>query len=309
MGWFGRRQRRDPGTDPRDPAFSFLSADEGRRFRATMREVLAERGIEGVVSETHLTTMDGAQLGFYNIAAYCHSYGGDPGAWPALIGEHLDRLFAERDSDPMDLPVDELLPTMYPRVVPDFQMQYREEFRYGPEVAEGLWVVLALDRPDTVTTMPDTAVAELGGFDLLWPRAMENLRGLPIPERHTFGRREGGWFHAVVDDSYFTASRVLILDELLSRMNVPFGDDGVLVTMPNRTQLVFRPLDGTPFAPAVHDMTDFTIRGYVDTPGLVSPHLYWWRRGELTQLTQHEDDRMTFDLPADFRALLDRHEP
>ncbi|MFE7953105.1 hypothetical protein [Streptomyces sp. NPDC057426] len=49
MGFFRRSPKRGRRDAPRDPEFSFFSADEGARFRAQVREAFAEQGLEVTV--------------------------------------------------------------------------------------------------------------------------------------------------------------------------------------------------------------------------------------------------------------------
>ncbi|MFF0543538.1 hypothetical protein ACFYTF_11955 [Nocardia thailandica] len=301
---------RDPDTVARDAVFPFLSVHEAARLRALVRENFAERGVEVTPGAASVRTIDGHDYSLYNLFAVCNQDPRGHRAWPGLVRAHVDNVLAMPSGEVLAAAGTDLLATLYPRVLPRQYLEHApaEQFRYARRFTDDLRIVLAVDTPTSVHVLGGDAVAQLGDSDDVWARALANLRALPVSSPGTFGRREGGQFHAVVDRSHFTAAKILVLDELLAGLGIPVGEDGVLVAVPNRNQVAFRPIDDSPFAPALFDLTDFAVRGYVDAPGPLSPHLFWWRRGQLVQLTETDDaGALVFRLPDELVALMDRH--
>jgi hypothetical protein len=67
------------------------------------------------------------------------------------------------------------------------------------------------------------------------------------------------------------------------------GPYGWLVSVPNRHQVCWHVIKDATVLPVIHGMTVFTGMGFSDSPGPVSPHVYWWSGSEYQQLTQTDD--------------------
>ena len=116
-------------------------------------------------------------------------------------------------------------------------------------------------------------------------------------------------FEVVVGDSFYTASRVLDLDALAQRVTgLPLGEHGALVALPFRHQIAFHPIRDTTIIPALGAMAAFAASEYEDTPGAISPYVFWWRGGTLTQLSEHDEDggELRIVVGDDFQDLLER---
>ncbi|RMI29900.1 hypothetical protein [Nocardia stercoris] len=297
---------RDPDDEQPDLIFPFFSLGEARQFRASAYRVLVELG--GRVSEVgpDFMTIDRDRFILHNIAVRCRE--ADPRNWRTLLRKHFRTVMAADLAD--GLALEERLATVYPRIMPAEALALTPvaagSYGYAPVLVDGLRIVLAFDRPDIVVSIPEATIPELGVPERVWARAMDNLRAVPVPAHETFGR-DGGWFHATVDPLFFHATRVLILDEVLTRLRIPFTADGILVSLPNRHELLFRPIDGSHFAPAVYALADFTVHRFGAAVGPLSPHLYWWRNGNLTRLTELRDGALGFELPDELVELMDRY--
>jgi hypothetical protein len=306
---FRRTPKRDPREAPRDPAFEFLSADEGRRLRGLTREAFAERGLEVTVFADHMTDSANRHYNLYNLAAGCHNDERGQRAWASLIRDHVDKLVRAMDAPSAveTLPRDELWARLYPRITAADNLPDDPAFGYAPSPAPGLREVLALDLPESVQTLPSDALATLGDLAELRLRAMNNLRALPVEDQDLVKQEDGARFRVVAGDSFFTASRVLVLDDLSRRITGEgIGPDGALVALPFRHLLAFHPITGMDVIPTLNAMAAFAAYRHEEAPGPVSPYVYWWRPGRLTQLSEREADGLTIVVGEEFQAMLER---
>ncbi|WP_431983838.1 hypothetical protein [Streptomyces qinglanensis] len=70
----------------------------------------------------------------------------------------------------------------------------------------------------------------------------------------------------------FAASKVLVFDEAVRAADGPeIPDEGVLLVVPNRHNLVFCPLTNRHVAEAVNALAQFAQGAYEDGPGRLSP--------------------------------------
>ncbi|MCX2184777.1 hypothetical protein [Streptomyces sp. SKN60] len=310
MGWFRRGPRRDGDDAPRDPEFTYFSEREAALFRREVRAVFAELGLEVTVYADSVTDDSGRRFGLGNLAAVCHQDPRGTRIWPRLIERHV-RLVVRALEGPSaleTLPPEQIRAQLYPRVVSGEGID-PGAFGYARTVAPGLYEVLALDLPESVMTLTDEALERLGDPVRLRERAIDNLRGLPVEGHETVKDADGMRFEVILGDSFYTASRVLDLDAVVRRVTGrPLTEDGALVAMPFRHQLAFHPIRDTTIVPALGAMASFAASGYEDTPGAISPYVFWWRAGTLTQLSEHAEDdgQLRIVVGDDFQALLER---
>ncbi len=310
VGFFRRGPRRDGRDTPRDPAFSFFSVDEGALFRGQVREAFAEHGLEVTVYVDVVTDSSGRQFGLGNLAAVCHNDDRGPRVWGELARQHAGMVLRTMDGpSALDtLPPDQIRAQLYPRVISAEGLD-PQTFAYARSVAPGLYEVLALDLPESVMMLTDEALEPLGEVARLRERALRNLRELPVEKRETVKDADGMRFEVVLGDSFYTASRVLALDSVVQRVTGrQIGLDGALVAMPFRHQLAFHVIRDATMIPTLNAMASFAASGFEDTPGAISPYVYWWRGGTLTQLSEEDEDGegLRIVVGDDFEALLER---
>ncbi|MFJ6634870.1 hypothetical protein ACIQMR_26270 [Streptomyces sp. NPDC091376] len=310
MGLFRRGPKRDGDDAPRDAEFAFFSVDEGARFRGQVREAFAEQGLEVTVYADVVADSSGRQFGLGNLAAVCHNDQRGPRVWPDVIRGHVGLVLRTMDApSALDtLPADQIRAQLYPRVIGTDGLD-RDTFRYARALAPGLSEVLALDLPESVMMLTDDALEPLGDVPGLRDLAMANLRGLPVEGHETIEDAGGMSFDVVVGDSFYTASRVLVLDALVRQVTGQhITADGALVALPFRHQLAFHVIRDAGVIPSLNAMAAFAASGYADTPGAITPYVYWWRAGTLTQLSDRdvEGDGLRIVVGEDFRDLLER---
>jgi hypothetical protein len=307
---FRRGPKRDGRDAPRDPEFSFFSAAEGARFRGLVREAFAEQGLEVTVYADLVTDSAGRQFGLGNLAAVCHNDERGPRGWPDVVHQHVGMVLRtiEAPSALDTLPTEQIRAQLYPRVVGADGLDPKS-FGYARPLAPGLFEILALDLPESVMMLTDDALEPLGDLPYLRDQALYNLRGLPVEVHETIEDSDGMRFEVVLGDSFYTASRVLALDAVVRQVTgEELSADGALVAMPFRHQLAFHAIHDLRMVPALNAMAAFAAAGFEDTPGAISPYVYWWRSGILTQLSDRTEDGGGLRIVVDdeFHALLER---
>ncbi|MDQ0930522.1 hypothetical protein [Streptomyces turgidiscabies] len=309
MGMFRRGDRRD-GTDlPRDAEFTFLSEAEGARLRALVRAAFAARGIEVTAEPGHVITHLGWRLGLSNIAAVCHNDSRGPRRWQALVDEHVDRCVRSLAGPQAlkALPREELLARLHPRFIPG-EPRLLKAFGYGPPSVPGLLEVLALDLPQTVDMLTEDSLAELGELTSLRDRAFQNLRAVRVDKHRVVRDKNGSRFDVLTGGSYFVAGLALVLDEVVRRYvkDAPAAPHGLLVALPHRHQLAFHVIRDAGVAPSLHAMARFAAESYEESPGALSPSVFWWYKGTFTQVARQDDAGLHIQLTEDAMELAAR---
>jgi hypothetical protein len=202
---------------------------------------------------------------------------------------------------------------LYALVLPSAEAEDRSDPAAAAELAPGLREFYALERPEGIGTLSADGVARLGAPDELRAVSRRNLAALPV-ERHDVveagdGGPEDGTFHLLTGNSPFTGSLVLVLDDLVQELTgAAIPADGALVGLPSCHQLLVHPVAGKVPSLVVATMMSFTERQFGRASGALSPHLYWWRAGALTQLTEGDGTKLSAELPSGFLALVDTAE-
>jgi hypothetical protein len=150
--------------------------------------------------------------------------------------------------------------------------------RSAPELAPGLLELLTLDMPSHTVFLDDGEVARLGGQDSLREAALANLRALPAPMHLRIGTADAH-FEAIRDDSHFTASRVLVMPDLLSRVLGTDAPYGVLAAMPARHWAFIHVLADKTAGPSLLKMAAMARVAHGQEQGPISPEVFWWRDG------------------------------
>ncbi|MDL4777108.1 MULTISPECIES: hypothetical protein [Thermomonosporaceae] len=224
--------------------------------------------------------------------------------WPALVSDHVTTIVTAIE-EPLDLSDFELAQHLlrtriYPAEADNGVLAARP-------FAPGLIEVVVVDTPTTVRTVTNE---EMDGWpvsgDALFMLGRANVRAdgpLQSDDQDLSGVRVSvlhGW-------TFYAVTHLAWLEEYLS-----IGPHGALVVAPNRSLIIahpLRPADASPrvryraAVAAARELQAQAHRAYEDGPGSLSPHLYWWRGGELTLLEpRYEGDAMV--LPEDFASVL-----
>jgi len=286
----GLFNRRAPDSEQPDEALSFFTSSTANDFRGVAREVFAELGLEVVIHPDHAVDDAGRQFGFWNVAAQCADERRPE--WNRVVREHVERVLESMDApDPFtDIDPSDVAQRTYARLYAEDGLPPLDKYPHR-EFVPGVVEMLALDLPETVAFFDHENAARLGGWEALQAQGMTNLQSLPVESLETLDAPGGGIFNALLGDSVFTGSRALLLPGLATQLTgEAVSEFGWLMSIPNRQQVVWHMIRDSTVVNAVNGMAHFTMLGYSDAPGPVSPHVYWWNGSAYEQLTQIDEN-------------------
>jgi hypothetical protein len=293
------------------PAPRQLTARQMRKVRALARTALAERGIEASIHADHLQSVDGRSFGLENLASKCHTSGLDEDRWGEVVDAHIGALLTAYPEVPGDVPADELTSNTYVRLQVEEALpsEWHDHYRYVRRLGGGLIELLVHRDGDTVRWLRDEDLDPFGA-DKLREVGLRNVRRVKLDEHLIFDDR-GMHFHVVRGESGFGASKLLVLPDLLGDV-LGRGEpprDGVVFAVPSRYELAFAPVEPG-IAEASAALWSYSSWGFSHRPGPLSPYLYWWRDGEVTQLSYFEPSgRGRLHRNLEFEATIDRVTP
>lgn len=297
MGIFRRRRPKPQGSGAGlgpDPELTMLSVDEAARLRALTSSWFSGQRREVTISGAHVQSDDGTRYGLWNLAARCHETE-HPKAWPGLVDEHFTVLLAAQDTDLSAFTDEEFGDSLRLRLVEKLPDDLDDGPGFATEWAPGISRVLVLDLPTTVISPPSAYFAERGTPGRLLDQAWQQTASLVVTEdleRLAIGDHDEIW--CVVGDSVFTATLAMFLPDLVHRFE-PGADLGlgVLFSLPHRHQVNYRVIDRPRTAlDALLVMPSFTVAGYVDAASSVSPSVYLWLDGQVTQISAFVDNQI-----------------
>lgn len=276
-------KRTQPVPDGHMTYFTVEQADELRRLVARS---FAAVGRDVDVHPDRVVDRSGTTIGLWNIGAMCLR--ADEAEWPQLIDEHV-RLVATPARDFADVTEAELGAGLSLRLVDAGSVPDPDALGYARVVAPGLLEVLAVDLGDAVATPSREELTGRGTIAGLVALGRANLRALldsDTVRSGTVGSDGRGRFTAVRGESLFTASLALVLPEAMERFS---GDDdwgrGVLLAVPSRHELLYRPIDAADARVALQHMVEAAFLGFQDEVGPLSPDVFWVRKQKWVQVT------------------------
>ena len=297
MGLFSRRKGR-PDRPSRsvppqvDEALTVFDQDKAARFRATVRETLAEMGFEVAVLPDHVRTDDGRQWGLWNLAVSC---AGTPSQqWASTTREHFTAIMAAGDDEP--LTAEYLRAHVVTRLMEqDGLRQTPDWVDRGLEWAPGVRQVVVVDTPQTVQVLPPAALEEYAPLGPWFDRGLVNLRAQLDTESFELQEitHEEASFSCLLGDSVYTASLALLLPEVVQRYAATAPTEkGILFAVPYRHQLAFHVIDAPGAAlGALRVLPQFAAAGFLQGSGPLSPSVFWWHEGQVRQISTLSADR------------------
>ena len=276
-------KRTQPVPDGHMTYFTVEQADELRRLVARS---FAAVGRDVDVHPHRVVDRSGTTIGLWNNGAMCLR--ADEAEWPQLSDEHV-RLVATPARDFADVTEAELGAGLSLRLVDAGSVPDPDALGYARVVAPGLLEVLAVDLGDAVATPSREELTGRGTIAGLVALGRANLRALldsDTVRSGTVGSDGRGRFTAVRGESLFTASLALVLPEAMERFS---GDDdwgrGVLLAVPSRYELLYRPIDAADARVALQHMVEAAFLGFQDEVGPLSPDVFWVRKQKWVQVT------------------------
>ena len=284
----------------RDEHLTYFTAAQAWEFRRLVERSFASAGRDVSVHSDHVEDRGGTTFSLFNLGLLC--VGAPSDDWPALIEDHV-RLVTTPARDLSELSQQELEAGLYLRLVEAASVPDPDAVAYARVVAPGLLEVLSVDLPDSVATPTREALESRGTLGELIDRARENLLALLDSDgvrAEQVGDASRGRYTAVTGDSFFTASLALLLAETIERFS---GEDdwgrGVLVAVPCRHQLLYRPINGPDAEAALHHMLESAVLGFAAEAGPLSPDVFWVRNRRWTQVTSwRAGSRASSEAPA-----------
>lgn len=301
-----RRRAREPV--PED--VPFFDDRTWTHFVCLVEKELRKRGVEferlgSVVQSTNPKEMI---LGLTTLAQVCHGW--PRLRWEEIVQTHFLNLFGEvaslDDMREFALNQDQLKVRLYPD---DFASGTAHEFLVRP-FAESIVAVLTVDTPTAVTVPARRDIEAWGPSEEdLFAMAYANTKAETEELRDSvtaFELDQGVVVSAVLGDSFFTATAVLWLDDILG----PLPSEGALVALPHRHMILIHELRDIGAIRAVNHLIPMARKYFDEGPGSLSRHLYWWRDGVIRWLpASWEEGSIKFFPPADFVAALETLPP
>jgi hypothetical protein len=288
----GLRQELSDDNRGQDRHLPFLTDAQADRVRYLVRQAFAEHGREVTVYPHYLRDDQGDEFGLWNVAAACY---GDPrgeSAWVLVVTEYVRSLLEHVDHHSLgELTPEEVRSRTYVKLSPADTLPSRDGLSYLDETVPGLVDSLVLDFPNTVSWLRDSDLERFGGKAALRDAGLCNLRALPVEQLKHITTPDGGVFEVLLGESVYTASRVLVMEDLLAHtLGMTDARYGVLATMAARNQIAIHVIRSRSVIPSLRNMARFALAGFSDATGPLSPNVFWWQNGSWKQLTQRERD-------------------
>jgi hypothetical protein len=229
------------------------------------------------------------------------------------VARHADIVAAAASTDIDDqlagrTPAD-LAGRVYAHIVPERAMGgTRPMPRYARTIAPGLSEMFVLDQPKTVAYLGDAQIERLGGVAAVREAALASLRLLPPLTVHHAGEPGSGHCDFILDESAYTADRLLVLPHMLAQLNggaaAPYG---VLTCMPTRQMVMFHVIrDVGSLLPSLELMARIGYARFGEGRHRLSPNVFWRKDEAWQQLTFGGNGaNLTVRVEGEFADVLD----
>lgn len=275
----------DPTSHPvridRPVDFEFMASDAWLAFHCEVYDAVAELGLAVASIDPGVVRLrSGRSLPLLQLAQHCHTRPRDE--WADLIADHLATMTAHLDR------VAET-PSMFDlriRLVPDTPADAGTLRGLGARpFADGIVQVLAVDvaveGSEAVRSVPASEILSLGwDLDEAWASATAQTELLETPDEIHVIDIGGAEIIHVFGERPFTAGCIGVIDDVIAEY-ADLGEDGAIVSLPLRHSVLVHPIDDATVRGAMGGLIPIARQLFAQGPGSVSPHLYWWRGGEL----------------------------
>lgn len=272
-----------------DDALPFFTLEEANMFRDLVQKDVAQYGMDLTFHPGHISSSDGGMFGYWNVAQDCRR--SPRGQWATIIGAHFAHL---KTIDPKGDVFKGMSPAqvkrrLYLKIWPDDNhLGTADWYPYARRLAPGLQEVIAFYKDRATLAMRQEDVDRFGGAEHLREVAERNLRNLALARRDHREMAEGpngGSFRILSGLSGFTASRLLVVDRLVSLLFAdPEMPHGVLAAIPNRHEVAVHVIRDAGAVASMLGLASFAAEGVSSRPGPISPHVYWVTPGRLEEV-------------------------
>ncbi len=276
---FGNKDESDHGGDPSATAGPPPLDEVGKAVRDLVIAEFARHDITATLDDTgdeYALHLSNGSIAFLdNMIANAREIERDE--WPQFVSYMVTaQLEAQNRTEPEDMSEDELRQRIRTRLLSDVEDDLVDT-SYARAFAPGIVQALCVDYPDTVTTLPSSALDSVAmTVDDLFAQGQANTDAEPIGEQFEINEFVKG----LTGDSLFIASKAANLGALVPEVTgtAPLG---IVFAIPNRSLLLYSVItqdewinqlmgvvqtaDSLSFSP------DFHHPG-----GLVSPYTYYW---------------------------------
>jgi hypothetical protein len=242
-------------------------------------------------------TFGDAEFSVHNLAANLARI--DRDKWPNYLAWHFGHLL---EGGPPQLPssYEQVRKRLRVRLASDGWVDALPFREIARPVAEDLHEVLMVSIDRTAVSVPPDSIETWGEpLDRLWADARENTVWEEPRERRSLLRPTGERF-TWVRGSWWAASLLLDLGRYLS----PRNPDGALAMVPVRDALFFHEIVDEGAVTSLAAMVQLGLQFHFEGPDSISPHVYWWRDGEIQRVVSYESDRLNGVWGADFKRML-----
>lgn len=245
------------------------------------------------------------QLGLVNLAQNC---AGNPTAeWPEIVASHFrtmeksfgeNKVLEERIDDFSR--VSEFLAV---RIWPEgyFDKLDRSKILHRRDLP-GTVSALVFDMPSSIRNVTPEEIKGWGkSEEELFAIGLANVKENCIPNITSEDLGDDVSLTLFSDESFFVASHALLLEEHEDCLG-PFG---TLIGIPHRHVLLTFAIEDMRVLPAIHKMIPIIAGMERDGPGSISPMLYWYQKGDFTELPYRLDkNNINFTPPEEFVDML-----
>lgn len=247
--------------------------------------------------DTGLGTQGDFEFSVHNLAANLARI--DRDQWSDYVAWHFGHSV---DGGPPDLPTsyDEVKRRLRVRLAPDAlagNFPFKETAR---PVAEDLNEILMVSIDEGAATVPPDSLEQWDEpLDRLWTDARKNTV-LEEPRERRALLKPTGERITWVRGSWWVASLLLDLGLYLS----PQNPHGALAMVPVRDALLFHEIVDETAVISLRAMAELGLQFHFEGPDSISPHVYWWRDGEIRRVVSYEDARLNPVWGEEFSAML-----
>ena len=306
MGFFRRRSSDTPTPVP-DPVFPALSTDDVAWIRRTAGAVLAARGVEATLESdgATFTAADGYRISLDNAVATCAALPREE--WVGYLEQHFGAMAGATALPRIeDLTPEQLRAQIRTRILPTNALGSAEIdlSGYARPVADGLWAVLCVDFPETVSYVSPATAARLPDLDEAFRIGQTNTDAEPIDDVHHYDNGLIG----VSGESVFIASKAMNPAALLAQTVGHDAPHGIVFAVPDRSSVLLHVIEDIGAVEAIGSLAAVADQVYAESTYTVSPRIYHWYRDTITDIGGVNADRsgITVTPSDDLVAILNR---